>query len=76
MCALLAAAGMEEESRLAEQEEIMVEPSGVPIEISGDVVSLSTAGASSRKKLLEQPESIIALSQGGCMLTAKVLFAI
>ena len=64
MCALRALVGMVVSMRLAVQEDVMVEPLGVPAVIFNDEYHLSTAGTSERRKLVEQPESIIPCSQG------------
>ena len=63
--------GMVASARRAEQEEVMVAPLGVPAVMGLEVSSLSTTGASLRRKWLVHPESMMARS---CFLIVVLIY--
>ena len=50
---------------------MMVAPLGVPTEMTGAAWFLLTTGASARRKILEHPESKMAMSKDGILIVVK-----
>ena len=63
--------GMSDERSWAEQEDVMVLRLGVPEMMMGDLKFLFMTGGSEQRKFLVQPESMMAMSQGGTLLVVK-----